>query len=174
MAASRLVGDAGTVTAVEPDEITFRRLEIHVSRNGLNNVRLVAAAASDSVGTVPFASSVDADSGVRGAVSPRSTETSYEVASTTLDELTRELMPDVVKIDVEGGEAAVLAGAPGLLRARASKWIVEVHSEALRHQVCEAFEGAGYEFEHTAPRRGGYEQDYVIAIPRPLQGSRAN
>lgn len=166
MAASRLVGDAGTVIAVEPDSTTFRRLELHISRNALANVRLHAAAASASVGTVQFASSLASDSGVRGSVVETPSDTSYSVDATTLDELSRKATPAVVKIDVEGGEVAALSGASGLLRQHTSKWIVEVHSETLRKEVCRLFEAAGYEFEHTSPRRGDYGQDYVIALPK--------
>lgn len=165
MAASRLVGDTGTVVAVEPDETTFQRLERNVSRNSLANVRLVAAAASASVGTVHFASSLGTDSGVRGAVVHEASDFSRSVDATTLDELTRERTPSVVKIDVEGGETAALLGAARLLGARASRWIVEVHNETLKDEVCQVLEAAGYTIERTSPRRGDYAQDYVIAIP---------
>ncbi len=165
MAASRLVGDGGTVIAVEPDKTTFRRLGMHISRNALGNVRLVAAAASATAGTVGFESSVGADGGVRGSVTSDPEDASYSVDATSIDVLTRESTPAVVKIDVEGAEVAALAGATELLGTRASRWIVEVHSASLREEVRRVFVTAGYEVEHTAPRRGDYGQDYVIAVP---------
>ncbi|MDP9225852.1 MAG: FkbM family methyltransferase, partial [Actinomycetota bacterium] len=133
-------------------------------------VRLVAAAATASVGTVPFVSSVGSDSGVRGSVTHHAGDDSYSVDATTLDALTTGLIPAVVKIDVEGGEVDVLAGAPRLLAARGSHWIVEVHSEPLREEVVRIFQTAGYRIEQIAPRRGDYGQDYVVAIPARADG----
>jgi FkbM family methyltransferase len=165
MAASRLVGATGTVIAVEPDRATYRRLKMHIERNGLENVRAIAAAASASAGTVPFASSQGSDSGVRGSVVAEGSDSSYSVEATTLDDVAAEQTPTLIKIDVEGGEVAALSGAPRLLRSRLSKWIVEVHSDPLRQEVQQIFQAAGYVVDHTSPRQGDYGQDYIVAVP---------
>lgn len=67
---------------------------------------------------------------------PRGASTGdLEASQVPLDAL--ELgMVDFIKIDVEGGESAVLWGADTLLRTRLPKLLIEIHSEAER-ESCE-------------------------------------
>lgn len=165
MVASRVVGPAGAVWAMEPDPVTFERLNGHVAANGLTNVSTVNAAAWSHSGKVPFASSVATDAGVQGSVVPAHTSASATVQARTIDEIVREASVDVVKIDVEGAEMSALVGAGRLLARRGSRWVVEVHSEELRASVSERFVESGYVIRTTSPRYGDYGQDYVIAEP---------
>jgi FkbM family methyltransferase len=71
-----------------------------------------------------------------------------EVPCTTLDTLAeREGVPDFVKIDTEGGEAAVLRGMTGLLAGRRPDLLIEFHAAALREECLAILSAAGYETE---------------------------
>ena len=54
----------------------------------------------------------------------------YQVETTTLDALVHRYswVPDLVKIDVEGAEAQVLAGASNLAADKRTRFLVEMHS----------------------------------------------
>jgi hypothetical protein len=57
------------------------------------------------------------------------------VPTVTLDGFCSEqgLRPDIVKVDVEGAEARVLAGAPRFLREHRGCMLIEAHPVALEH-----------------------------------------
>ncbi len=53
--------------------------------------------------------------------------------------------PCLVKMDVDGQEANILAGASKFLAQASARWIVETHSEELEREVIGIFNGAGYQ-----------------------------
>ena len=71
----------------------------------------------------------------------------------TLDELARQTFyPDLIKIDVEGGEVDVLASASVVLSHRPGL-IVEVHSVALEAECRDILKELGYAVATINPRR---------------------
>jgi SAM-dependent methyltransferase len=62
-------------------------------------------------------------------------------------------VPDFVKIDVEGAEADVLAGAGRLLAERMPSLIVETHSQALEASCGDLLVECGYRPRIVSPRR---------------------
>lgn len=56
------------------------------------------------------------------------------VDGTTLDDVT-ETIPDFVKVDVEGAEAQVVAGAKRILAARKTVFLVELHNAEAAQEV---------------------------------------
>ena len=76
------------------------------------------------------------------------------VRAVMLDSLVDEYgLPDVVKIDVEGSELAVLQGAGVTLAQKKTAWLIEVHSSELGLQLMPYI--AGYDIEkwiHSAYR----------------------
>jgi hypothetical protein len=60
----------------------------------------------------------------------RPTPPELEVAATSLDAYFNGATVDLVKIDVEGAEAEVLAGMRRLLREKRSVLVIEFHDEA--------------------------------------------
>jgi FkbM family methyltransferase len=102
-------------------------------------------------------------------------KTRYEVASTTLDRFVSDsgIIPNVIKIDVEGAELLVLQGAERLLARYRPYLILGVHSYWLpRSQtVGQIFEFLSrYEYriedEHAVQFEGGYVADYLCAQRR--------
>lgn len=121
--ASRRVGPEGQVYAIEPSWVNLAFLRRHVAANRLANVQIVAAAASGYDGEASFG-------GNNSSVAYRLGRGSETVKVRTVDSLVRELgllPPTVLKIDVEGEEAAVLRGAAGQLGPHAIA-IISLHS----------------------------------------------
>lgn len=124
---SRLVGPSGRVYAFEPLPENLVNLLHHVTVNGLANCELVAAAVSDGNGLAGFqvAASNSMGSITQGPAQLR-------VPTVSLDALTAGLglpPPDFVKMDVEGAEGGVLAGATRLLGECDGAWFVALHGE---------------------------------------------
>lgn len=121
-------GESGRVIAFEPAAASSAGLERQLRLNDLERrVEIVRAAASDTVGVARFVSD-----GVSGANALTTTDHGASIVSvptTTLDAFCRErrLSPDVVKIDVEGAELAVLRGARETLAAGRAQAFVEFH-----------------------------------------------
>jgi Methyltransferase FkbM domain len=86
----------------------------------------------------------------------------------TLDQLVAQgtiAPPDFLKIDVEGGELAVLRGAAETLRDRRPRLVIETHGHAVETAVADLLVAAGYRVTIVAQRRW-------LREGRPLQGNR--
>ena len=157
MLASRWVKH-GQVFSFEPSEREFLRLRRHVELNGLGNITTIRAAVADRSGTLqlrvaefPHAGhNTVGDAFVHDTVVAMHIE---HVDGITLDRFASDARLeriDLVKVDVEGAEHAVLAGATKLLHDWRPSWIVEVLSEtrAMRErrasEVLAAFYDASY------------------------------
>lgn len=137
---SRLVGPTGTVIAVEAHPTTFRQLQ--TACDGLANIRLLYCAvvaerreiATISDDPVPWHNRLIDGSGI-------------EVPAATLDAITRDLdRIDLLKVNVEGVEADVLAASPQTL-AKTSNVVVSCHDFVgvpTKARAREALEAAGF------------------------------
>ncbi len=107
---AQAVGETGTVVAFEPFAEVRRRLETNVLLNNLANIVVRSEAVADKVGTARFRIPTSENRGV-GHLADMG---DAEVAVTALDELGLAA-PRVIKIDTEGAEHRVIAGAKTLL-----------------------------------------------------------
>ena len=116
--AARRIGRSGRVIAIEPSPLVFPYLERNIVLNGLSNVRLVQCAAHDRDGeTVPFYEAPVEHFGM-GSLGAQFHNSPVPVLCRTLDHILNEQQiekVDVMKVDVEGFEAAVFEGATKLL-----------------------------------------------------------
>lgn len=111
-------GSAGArVIAVEPLPATVGRLEENVRLNGLEaRVRVVPCVVSSEPGRRRITSGHDTKNRVvQDEAGPGNGPGTVEVEATTVDRLLGGACPFIVKLDVEGHEAAVLAGAEAML-----------------------------------------------------------
>jgi len=143
----------GTAVAVEPAPDTVEKLRGHVHVNHMSNrVTVVPAALADSNSRkMLFASKHAMDSGLRSLQRGGPPIGTIDVRRG--DDLVREVGPrriDVLKIDVEGGERAVLAGLEGELRLRPPRIVVvelagrDGHPAGVVAATVEMLRGLGY------------------------------
>lgn len=115
--AARLVGPGGRVVACEPVPDNVQRLRANAARNGIHNLDIVPAAIGQRSGRAVLAlANHPGGSALEEAGRPLDYRGQLDVEVTTLDALmTRGAWqpPAMVKIDVEGAEAAVLEGMRG-------------------------------------------------------------
>jgi FkbM family methyltransferase len=136
--AASIVGPSGSVLAVEPNLRNCELLAASRARNGFNRIDVVAGAASDAGGWLAL--ETDASNGRVIPLGPVSARTepvrcSYAVPAFTLDALLADRgldAVDAVKVDVEGVEARVFAGAERLLAERRPPVVFEWYPAALR------------------------------------------
>jgi hypothetical protein len=71
----------------------------------------------------------------------------------TIDTVARQvgILPDLIKIDVEGAELSVLKGAQATLRKARPKIILEIHSEELLTSCVAFLDNIGYKIEPVCP-----------------------
>ena len=128
---SLLVGENGQVKAFEPDPKSRAMLCDNVRRNRARNVKVDGRCVSNSSGTAVLRSS-GWGTGLSTIMTKMCPNPIFEkvVPTTSIDELCREqgLMPDGIKIDVEGAEKLVLEGARATLSDNHVWLLVEFHS----------------------------------------------
>jgi FkbM family methyltransferase len=136
---ARCVGPSGTVVAVEPLPRNVDFINRHCALNGVHNILVVPKAVADFEGSARFL-----EDGL--STSHLSLDGTMSVEVITLDRLAKELnlTPDVMKIDVEGAEAALLLGARHLLRTARPLVFLAVHTEDLYHEILEILPTVGY------------------------------
>jgi FkbM family methyltransferase len=168
---ARLVGPEGRVVSIEPEPGNVAAIDANAAINGLGTVTVIAAAAAAETGPVEVIA-------VRDTLWTRLSEVGEHpmererltVDGVRLDDLVYDRgfdPPDVVKIDVEGGELQVLAGMSRLLRERRPAVIAEMHGR--NAEVCELLHEAGYGIVnldgHEAPEWAG---DNVHLLAQPV------
>lgn len=155
--AARRLGSEGQVIALEPSPRERRRLERNLALNGLHNVVVLPLAACDRAGTgwLHVAEEAHAGQSTLGAFAyDIRAEEDASVEMFPLDQLPERCpVPrlDVVKIDVEGAEVAVLRGARQILSRHRPLLLVELLDAALngqgatREQLFAELAALGYE-----------------------------
>lgn len=156
---SKLVGSAGHVYAFEPCPIGGRGLVRHVEINRLANVTILQVAVSDEAAMMPF--SIDRDTCTNGL----SSESCLLVPTARLDDF--GYRPQLIKMDVEGGESRALMGARRIIQSEKPILFVALHG---REQF-ECVTAILREFHYDkfaldgSPIVGTPETDEIYAMP---------
>lgn len=147
--ASRLVGEGGQVVAFEPLPANYDAIRENLLLNGITNVQVEAIALGDEVGRATLSvyganTLAKLDGPEQAEPSPgRARLQKLEVPVSTIDaQLERFPAPALVKMDIEGGEAAALQGAKRLLTEVRPTLVCELHGTA--DPVMELLESCGY------------------------------
>ncbi len=164
---------AKQVFCFEPAPHAAKEIRGNMAANGFENFAVISSPVTDAVREVRFAIT---DVSYGSGITERDTKwPELKVMSTTLDHFIRDHpVPDFVKIDVEGEEGRVLAGAQELLARRCAIFCCELHSPENLDQCRAIFSDGGYSM--TAPDGGPVQWDrsvlpgefHVIAHP-PLR-----
>ncbi len=149
---ARWIQDGGSVVAIEPEEMNFRRLENMVSRNRLRGtVVAFRAVAADATGTLKLRINPHHPGDHKIATE------GVEVKAYALDDLLTQLSPrpvSLIKIDVQGAEEKVLAGAQKTLEKFRPALFIEIDDQALQSMDSSAsamfdrLMKLGYEIRH--------------------------
>jgi FkbM family methyltransferase len=135
VAAALALAGRGRVLAFEPNPAARAQLEANLALNGCRNVIVRAAAVTDAPGETVLHVPVTPDPSFSSLESGRFAEGEpIVVEATTVDREVEEhgLRPAAVKIDVEGGELAVVAGMERTLEQIRPALIVEVSEDTGR------------------------------------------
>lgn len=138
---ARAVGSNGHVYAFEPFPVNARQLARHVRINNLENVTPVNMAVSQRPGTASFKAGSTPYSGKLAETG------TIEVPTVSLDQFTTEghAWPDLIKMDIEGGETAAVYGAESLLIGGRTTWFVALHDADARSTCENIFRKHGYQ-----------------------------
>jgi FkbM family methyltransferase len=135
---SRLVGPRGKVFAFEPAFQALNYLVRHISMNGLENVQILQAALGEEQGLTGFTINKQSENHV---VDERA---ALLVPVTKLDD-TGFPPPHLIKMDIEGSEAAALRGARQLLIHHSPTLFIALHGEQQAEECSEFLNLIGYE-----------------------------
>jgi FkbM family methyltransferase len=171
------------VISVEPEANNISRLQRNVALNNLTNVSIEQTALGSSDGTLRLYLSNDENAGTHSALAANTnvSDSYVEVPVQRLDDLVKRRAlrtVDVVKIDVEGFEEDVLAGATTMIELYAPTFLIEL-SDALQaargsttQKIKQWMHGRGY-VAHTinddatlslCPLDAGHVNDNVLFI----------
>ena len=186
--AKQMAPQGRRVLAVEPTPNALARLHANLARNGVaDSVTVFEGVAADKPGTISMNVVVGKEeySSIQNAKHPRITgeegkQYRYEtrdVEATTIDQLVEShgIDPGFMKIDVEGAEHIVLAGAQQTLARNRPVILAELNDRVLRENGSSAAEVIAMVAQHDYeivdpldPTRPIASQEYgdMLCIPR--------
>lgn len=177
LALARTVGSTGQVMAVEPQRYCFQLLCANVTLNQLPWVHCLRAAVGDAQGTCRVPVNDPARRHNAGA-----TEVSLDAAEgptdtvplVTVDSLGLSRC-DLIKVDTEGFEDRVMAGAGGTLGQFRPVLYIEVHDRDKLQRLVAALRPLGYALTLHSTRfyRAGNPQREGAQIFKPTAGGTA-
>lgn len=153
---AKWTGPGGRVIALEPEAVNFASLRRQIARRGLDSVvDAIAAAAAETTGPQHLALNPYHPGDHRLA------ESGLTIDGVCLDDLIRDggcPAVSLIKIDVQGAEMRVLAGATEILEKYRPALFVEVDDDALAsmgssaRQLFADLDGRGYSIHRFADR----------------------
>ena len=148
---SKLVGPRGWVYAFEPQRIVFQALCANLAINQITNVFARQTALGDTSGAISVPDFDPTKMANFGGVALGKYSAGEQVALTTLDDINLARC-DFIKIDVEGMEESVLAGAKKTLERHHPVLFVENDRPEHSEQLISLLFGLQYElYWHVAP-----------------------
>lgn len=157
--AARAAGSGGRVVAFEPRPLNLGLLGRHIEWNRLETVQVFQAAVGERAGAGRFR-----DDRGTGTGFLTDEERGLQVAVVTLDGLVVEERlppPNVIKVDVEGGEVAVLRGAAYILEEFRPFLLLATHGPGTHEPTLEILEGHGYRWTLLDDRRTDSDTEMV-------------
>lgn len=176
LALARRAGATGSVIAFEPLPANVARLRHNLDRNPEGvRVTVVGAAVAERTGRAELL--VHSSGGMGKLAGAAGRDTSYEgkleVEQLALDEWLAAQdgpAPELVKIDVEGGEGLALRGMRQMLSSAKPVLLIELHGQQAAQQALDILQRAGYQLRQMRPGYPAFEvgkswKSYVVAVP---------
>lgn len=180
---SKLVGERGRVVALEPLPSAYQELCWHIDANRVGNAVPLGVAASAQSGEGLFLPGENPTTGQLVTEVPALSRTeTLRVASRTIDSLVEELglaRVDLLKIDVEGAESAVLQGATETTRRHGPSFVIELHTPEQDRLVADWLLERGYTLHRLTgapipqPRRSWPDPEGVWGTILALPGGQS-
>ncbi len=152
---ARQVGAAGKVFAFEPLPANQERLHTNLALNSQLRVVLVPKAVADKSGSQTFHVHASDDMGKLQGSAGREAKyaDSIQVETIALDDFVyaqKNPVPDVVKMDIEGGEVLALGGMKRLLAEARPLLFIETHGPEAAQVVWTALQKASYKVHRVS------------------------
>lgn len=147
---ARAAGEQGRVFAFEALPANLQRLRRNLELNGMaGRVQVVAGAVTQAAGPVRFLVHPSGGMGKAAGSAGRADQYRSEVTveGLSLDEFVYDRgnpPPQVVKMDIEGGEVMALPGLRRLLAEARPTMLMELHGPESAQAAWQALTGAGY------------------------------
>ena len=176
---ARLAGRGGEVIAIEPDPDVVRRTNRNIALNGLANVRIIVAAASERAGEMRLyrPSPWDPNRARASLVHhPYLTGVKTTVPVVTVDDVCADQPVALIKIDAGGHEASVIRGAVGTMTANAPSVVFDYAPKPLKDAGPPPFAWLsehGYVMFRILASRHGITGRVRLALDRLQEGSPA-
>jgi FkbM family methyltransferase len=159
--ASVIVGDRGSVFAFEPLPRNLHFLRTHLEINGRKNVVVYEAAVGRRSGVSQFTEGSETSCGCASETGRLS------VPMVSLDDLFSQgkiAIPEVVKMDIEGGEVDAIMGGQNLLKECHPIIFLATHGQEEHRNCIQLLSGMGYDL---SPLQGSIEStSELIAVKR--------
>ncbi|MFQ5547405.1 MAG: FkbM family methyltransferase [Woeseia sp.] len=155
-----IVGPGGKVVAFEPRGLNLGYLQRHVSVNHCGNIEIVSKALGDHSGHAKLETRTGSGTGY---ISETGDE---DVEITSIDELVASGTlppPTFLKIDVEGGEMAVLRGARKVIEKHRPRMILATHGDEIDAECRALLNEWDYDMQDIDHESGARE---MIVTPR--------
>lgn len=181
LALARRAGPAGSVVAFEPLPANLARLRGHLALNPEGRqVSVVGAAVAERSSQSEFLVHRSGGMGRLAGAAGRATQydAQLSVEQIALDDWLAAQdasAPDLIKIDVEGGEALALRGMLRLLGSARPVLLIELHGPEATGAALETLGGARYRVRqmregYPAFAAGKAWKSYVVCLPAELEG----
>jgi FkbM family methyltransferase len=144
--AARRVGKNGRCIAFEPSPENCASIAEQIALNPSCHCSIAPEAISDLNGTAPFSIPASGSS-VAHLGAPATGEHDSRVKTITLDAACDRFgKPDLIKMDIEGGETRALAAASKMLLEHRPIWLMELHGPECEREVKSILQQARYDF----------------------------
>jgi FkbM family methyltransferase len=174
---ARALGAGGKVFAFEALPNNHKRLQKNFSLNPEAKIEIVPKAVADKKGALSFL--IHSSGGMGKLLGSSGRDTEYldhiQVPTISLDEFvyeSKQPKPQLIKIDIEGGEVMALPGMRRLLRDARPTLLIELHGREAAEVAWEILNNASYslhEMKKGYPRIANFKQlgwkSYVVAKP---------
>ncbi|MBI5740387.1 MAG: FkbM family methyltransferase [Nitrospirae bacterium] len=184
MPVSRVIGEGGVVYAFEPSKTNMDRLSKNLAYNNIDNVKLLPHLVGDkSRANVPFHESYEV-TGMNSIARYKGDDT-YSITykdQVSIDDFCadHDIIPEIIKIDVEGAESGVLRGAENVLRNHRPVIVLSVHPRHLQllgdsvDNLKNIIEGVGYgilDMNGAPAGELGFREYLLKPLPGKSQGA---